>query len=500
MIRKSSVFLSKDKTNDTGNDDDFIDTLQQATLSYADFNTKLKPHQLLCGWVNKRRNKKWTLRYMILEKDRIVYYKELDGTIQGTIMLDSCSINRVSDEQHTIEIISTTSSTSIATRKSSFLCVPVSSSGIMRSMKRSIFLKFADEKQLSIWLMLLKCINRSYLDNRKTDEIRIINHSLRTVWLNAKNKFDETALHTLVKQKPSSTDNSYDFIIRQVELIKWFVDNGCPIDTQDAEGNTPLLLAIKKKNIDAANTLIKMGANVYLANNHFVSSASILLTYINQQQPQWSSIWNESYNSASIKSSTSISPHHIRGYTYLTVFIRKIRYGGKASVDIQDSPTSKFAIDMNLGNNINDNKSNKTKQKLSKRLSIMMDDSGIDDSNDDSRVTYDAQLSVNVLNRAKKEIENKSIINNHQILGSRRHDDCNAILFANRWNMMTPLEVIEPKSSAVFIIESDHQSPTIDKQSRWFNLDLAVRVTKNTISISIYNININTNSNNINRL
>ena len=412
---------------------------------------------------------------MILEKDRIVYYKEQDGTIQGTIMLDHCSINRIVDEQCTIEIINTTSSSSFAAAtKSSFLCVPaVSSNGIMRSTKRSIFLKFADEKQLLMWLMLLKCVNRSYLDNRKTDEIRIINHSLRTVWLNAKNKFDETALHTLVKQKPSSDDNSYDFIIRQVELIKWFVDNGCPIDGQDAEGNTPLILALKKKNIDVANTLIKMGANVHITNNHFVSSASILITYINQQLPLWSSIWNENNNRVSINNSTTNRPHHIRGYTYLTIFIRKIRYGGKADVDIQDSPTSKLAIDMNFDSNTN----KKAKQKLSKRLSIMMDDNGVDDTIDGPNNTYDAQLSINVINRAKNEIENKSILNNHPILGSRRHDDCNAILFASRWNMMTPLEVIEPKSSAVFIIESDHQSALMDKQTRWFNLELAVRVS-----------------------
>jgi len=49
---------------------------------------------------------------MILEKDRIVYYKQIDGPIQGTIMLDNCTI-RASDEQYTIEIINSSRETSM---------------------------------------------------------------------------------------------------------------------------------------------------------------------------------------------------------------------------------------------------------------------------------------------------------------------------------------------------------------------------------------------------
>ena len=49
---------------------------------------------------------------MILEKDRIVYYKQIDGPLQGTIMLDNCTI-RASDEQYSIEIINSTRESSM---------------------------------------------------------------------------------------------------------------------------------------------------------------------------------------------------------------------------------------------------------------------------------------------------------------------------------------------------------------------------------------------------
>ena len=482
-IRKSSVFLLNNKSKYFDNDN-FIESLQSATLAYhIDSHSILKPGQIVSGWLEKRRNKKWSTRYMILEKDRIVYYKQIDGPVQGTIMLDNCTI-RVSDEQYTIEVINSSRDSSkdrytiisfisffilililslLANTKSSFLCLPMSS--MTAPKKKSVFLKFQDEKQLTMWLMLLKCINRSYLDNRKTDDIRIINHSFRTVWLNVKNKYDETVLHTLAKQKPSTTENAYDFIIRQMELIIWFCDNGCPIDAQDVDGNSPLLLALKKKNIDAANTLIMKGASVELANNHFESSASILNSYNNQKLPLWNTISNE--KSHILVANTVSGPNQIRGYTYLSINIRKIRYGGKAVFEDVES----FASEISFNNNINTN----PKQKLSKRLSIMMDDT-VDDDVDGSSITHDARLSVSVLNKSTNEIENNVKITNHPIIAGRRHDDCNSILFSSRWNMMTPLEVIDEKTSVVFTIEKDPLSSSEDVEDRFFKLDLAVKV------------------------
>jgi hypothetical protein len=93
--------------------DNFIESLQSATLAYhIDSHSILKPGQIISGWLEKRRSKKWSPRYMILEKDRIVYYKQIDGPIQGTIMLDNCTI-RASDEQYTIEIINSSRETSM---------------------------------------------------------------------------------------------------------------------------------------------------------------------------------------------------------------------------------------------------------------------------------------------------------------------------------------------------------------------------------------------------
>jgi len=111
-IRKSSVFLLNNKSKYFDNDN-FIESLQSATLAYhIDSHSILKPGQIISGWLEKRRNKKWSPRYMILEKDRIVYYKQIDGPIQGTIMLDNCIV-RASDEQNTIEIINSSRESSM---------------------------------------------------------------------------------------------------------------------------------------------------------------------------------------------------------------------------------------------------------------------------------------------------------------------------------------------------------------------------------------------------
>jgi beta-lactam-binding protein with PASTA domain len=60
-----------------------------------------------------------------------------------------------------------------------------------------------------------------------------------------------------------------------------------------------------------------------------------------------------------------------------------------------------------------------------------MDDNAIDETVDGSSITYEAKLNINVLNKAKNEIENNVMITNHPVIGGRRHD-CNSILFAKR--------------------------------------------------------------------
>lgn len=453
-IRKSSRFLLN---KDEDFEDDFIESLQRATLSYNDDGSNnLEAWQIISGWIEKKRNKKWSTRFMVLEKDRIVYYKTINGPIQGTIMLDTCSI-RVSGEERCIEIINNNNNNNSPTisSKSSFLCLPVSSMTSLK--KKNVMLKFSNDKQMTVWLLMLKCINRSYLDNRNTDDIRIINILNRARFLNIKNNFDETSLHTLVKQKPS--EDAYDFIVRQIELINWLIDSGLNVDSQDNEGSTPLIVALKTKNINAANALIKKGANIEILNKHFMSASNIIPGYVRDNLPFWSSIWNDNAPIATIQKVPA--PYQIRGYTYLSIYVRKISYAGelKGSPSSSTAETS-FDHETETNNNI---------QKSSKRLPIIVDDSA------DVDITNEAQLNIAVVNRAKNEIENNVNLTSQTILGDHRLDNCNAILFGSRWNMMTPLELIDDKTSVVFTVENDPYSSLFEEE-RSFKLDLALKV------------------------
>ena len=135
-------------------------------------------------------------------------------------MLDDCTISRadtLDSKNHTLDIIysnNTNTNTNTKTKtKTGFLCLPV----VSISTKKKMSLKFPNEIELTKWMIMMMCINRSYLINRKTNSIRIINESLRTVWLNARNKYDETALHTIAKQRGDETGQFADFILRQVD-------------------------------------------------------------------------------------------------------------------------------------------------------------------------------------------------------------------------------------------------------------------------------------------
>ena len=59
------------------------------------------------------------------------------------------------------------------------------------------------------------------------------------------------------------------------------------------------------------------------------------------------------------------------------------------------------------------------------------------------------------------KIKNDSNSNDDGVNDSNSNND-GIVFFASYWNMMTPLEVIDDKTSVYFIIEKDNHSNTID--------------------------------------
>ncbi len=70
--------------------------------------------------------------------------------------------------------------------------------------------------------------------------------------INAQDKNGDTALHVCAR-------------INEADLIAFFAFKNADTEIENADGDTPLLVAVKNDNIESAKVLIQMGANIFAA-------------------------------------------------------------------------------------------------------------------------------------------------------------------------------------------------------------------------------------------
>lgn len=68
--------------------------------------------------------------------------------------------------------------------------------------------------------------------------------------INAQDKNGDTALHVCAR-------------INEADLIAFFAFKNADTEIENADGDTPLLVAVKNDNIESAKILIQMGANIF---------------------------------------------------------------------------------------------------------------------------------------------------------------------------------------------------------------------------------------------
>lgn len=115
----------------------------------------------------------------------------------------------------------------------------------------------ANEQELQQWLLLLKSVaGVQGLRDENVKPVHYVNLTLRTLWLSATDQRKETALHILVKNSISnsratncsfaqrSADSEDTFFLESIKLAAWFIENGCPKNAVNLDGETALHCAI----------------------------------------------------------------------------------------------------------------------------------------------------------------------------------------------------------------------------------------------------------------
>ena len=60
-------------------------------------------------------------------------------------------------------------------------------------------------------------------------------------------------------------------------MVQFLLKNNCPVNKYGAMGDTPIMVAIKKKNVDLVNTIISHGADLFRTNHSKEDSFDIAL-------------------------------------------------------------------------------------------------------------------------------------------------------------------------------------------------------------------------------
>ena len=205
------------------------------------------------GWLMKQSTSRigfsrWQKRWVVLCEDSISYYNTADTCNckpKFTLNLANCTVKRDTSapSEHIIEIVSD----EIVPRKGFF----------SRSRPRKLILKASSEAELQSWMKFLVGLTGSVtplaLGGVTT---RYVNHELRERWVSAKDANKDTALHIMVRHNKNRN-------MEAVKQIAWLVDNGCPINAQNAQGQTALHMAvIGAASKDIIRSLLSKGADV----------------------------------------------------------------------------------------------------------------------------------------------------------------------------------------------------------------------------------------------
>ena len=142
------------------------------------------------------------------------------------------------------------------------------------------------------------------------------------------NNLGETALHMVCKKsRLYESDNAVPSTLA-VEIGLWLVENGCPVDSKDGDGNTALHLAVMVGNVTLASALVRRGADMNAKNDQNQTPLDLLHSSADIEK-----ICMIGRIGSSDKKKFLGAPNKINSCTYLSLLLEKISLTNAAELE-----------------------------------------------------------------------------------------------------------------------------------------------------------------------
>lgn len=186
------------------------------------------------GWLKKKRGgMMWQRRYMVLTEDYIIYYKNEQSLHlpKFAIPLEDLTVTRqVNGKELTFEITSPN--------------MPEKKTMFGASNKKAMQFMADTEQELQEWILPLKVIagveEKLRPDNSNAPPIVYVNFVIRQLWAAQTDHKGNTPLHLLASHLASHRPLPNGRPDEAVQLAAWLIEHGCPVNAQNAQGQTAL--------------------------------------------------------------------------------------------------------------------------------------------------------------------------------------------------------------------------------------------------------------------
>eukprot|EP01038_Epipyxis_sp_PR26KG_P011898 gene11898-15921_t len=318
--RGSNTQSMRIKDNIQELDDKLFNNLIKKNVSSNNNTNNNGNNVLKSGWLSKRGESSiWRKRWVVLTTDSLMYFRNQNDKLPR----DSLSFQTKND----IKIQRDMS-------KLNAIEVLINHQSVKKKRSR-ISLMAESEVEVQAWMNLLKASagveSKQLRSVASAEPIKVVSPAVRKAAISVSNATKETPLHIIAAIPSNSsinTSNPTIIDISQVDQLltsSWLISNGCPVNTFDINGHTPLHVAIIQGNFPLIYHFIRNGANLNAKINDISSEKSgIDLLKMNENQSFVEEIINSfhRYNS-SFTGLFLPPPPTLKGFSYLTLLFHQ---------------------------------------------------------------------------------------------------------------------------------------------------------------------------------
>lgn len=287
------------------------------------------------GWLKKKRGgMMWQRRYMVLTEDYIIYYKN-DQSLhlpKFAIPLEDLTITRLTSVN---ELAFEITSPNMPEKRTMF----------GSSNKKAMQFMAESEQDLQEWILPLKVIagveeklrpESSSGDGSgkgDTTPITYINFVIRQLWAAQTDHKGNTPLHLLASHLSSHRPLSGESGEEVVKLAAWLIEHGCPVNAQNAQGQTALHVCANEFSAGSESCLghrelmrclILKGADGSRLRDYNGDTALDVIGASSRISQSLKKHLDEFFNSLSAKPAVTLKDMagaKLKGYSYLSLFV-----------------------------------------------------------------------------------------------------------------------------------------------------------------------------------